>query len=172
MCSKYELVHYRTSLSKWRTNPKYCYRPRRRTNKTRHGSYVFETWTMEHALAIAWRILHLVMAQGSLQIRKSMWPTFLKWIRRESNIEPFNLESNAWQLHHGSYVFEIGIIEHALAIARRILHIVMAQGGQRIRPSLSSTFLMNPTWIEHATFWSGDRRTTIAPRILRAEKIN
>ena len=25
---------------------------------------------------------------------------------------------------------------------------------------------LNPTWIEHATFWSGVRRATIAPRIL------
>ncbi len=25
--------------------------------------------------------------------------------------------------------------------------------------------VLNPTWIEHATFWSGVRRATIAPRI-------
>ena len=33
-----------------------------------------------------------------------------------------------------------------------------------------NTYAMNPTWIEHATFWSGVKRATIAPRILCDKK--
>ena len=36
---------------------------------------------------------------------------------------------------------------------------------QKIKKFEKKMWELNPTWIEHATFWSGVRRATIAPRI-------
>ena len=47
-----------------------------------------------------------------------------------------------------------------------IMHVVLTR-VVRLHPETTKSYL-TPTWFEHATFWSGVRRATVAPRSLHA----
>ena len=107
--------------------------------------------TIQGVLGKARWFLHIVMAKRVRRRRPSLWSTFLKWTRRESNTQPSDMAWKAFPLFHGSSY----TIQNALAIAWQILHIGMAKGGRGRRLSLWSTFpkeldvnrTRNLTWI-------------------------
>ena len=73
------------------------------------GSYMFPKNVLRiwhrNCVAIAWRMVHILMAHVRLQRISLFWPSFRKWTRRESNTQPSDLESDALPLRHGSYIF-------------------------------------------------------------------
>ena len=51
-----------------------------------------------------------------------------------------------------------------------IMHVVLTR-VVRLHPETTKSYL-TPTWFEHATFWSGVRRATVAPRSLHAGHVH